>query len=290
MKTSVTAGICVALGVFGCAADPSVDAEAPGVSEAELRSQLGANQALRCDADAGKAKVALLATKGGKVVQLALTPAANLYALSGSTGTLGASRSWKGKGSSLVWGANMKGKWTSGTRSTNVTCTMATAGEAASWRTANALVDYANEIDGLAETVVGEMEGAQPKPYTVFVIETARRSSLALGTVAKQSGGALPGSDDAESLLDENDASFGGMSAAYSLGGGDDYGEWFQGASDGISLSGDVVPALGTGARTGFIAHEKVTALSTLVDGAKPSAVEITTGAWTFFLPDAFPK
>ena len=79
------------------------------------------------------------------------------------------------------------------------------------------------------------------------------------------------------------------MSAAYSLGGGDDYGEWFQGVSDGVSVSGDVTPALGA-AVAGFIAREKVTALSTLVDSAKPSAIEITVGPWTFFLPDSFPK
>jgi hypothetical protein len=57
-----------------------------------------------------------------------------------------------------------------------------------------------------------------------------------------------------------------------------------------VSLSGDVGPALGNGTRAGFIAHEKVTALSTLVTGAKPSAVELTVGDWTFFLPDSFAK
>ena len=39
-----------------------------------------------------------------------------------------------------------------------------------------------------------------------------------------------------------------------------------------------------------ILIHEKVTALSTLVDSAQPSAVEITVGAWTFFLPDAFAR
>jgi hypothetical protein len=293
MKMAAAAGLCaITLGFFGCAAEPSADETGPGISEDELRSKLGANQALSCDADSGNAKLALVPSKGGKVTLLSLTPAADLYALSGSTGSLtGSTRSWswKGSGSSLALGANMKGKWTRGARSTNVTCTMAAAAEAASWRTASALVDYAGEIDGLAETVLEESNDPKPKPYTVFAVETARRSSLALGQIATNSAGALPG-DDGESRLDENDFSYGAMSAAYGLGGGDDYGEWFQGASDGISLSGDVVPALGAGTRSGFIAHQKVTALSTLVNGAKPSAIELTVGAWTFLLPDAFPK
>ena len=80
------------------------------------------------------------------------------------------------------------------------------------------------------------------------------------------------------------------MSAAYSLGGGDDYGEWFQGASDGVSLSADVIPALGPTAAAGFIGREKVAALSTLVTSQSPSAVAITVGPWTFFLPDSFAK
>lgn len=293
MKASAAAGLfAMAFGAFGCAAASSVD-EA-GVSESELRSKLGANEALRCTADSGQAKLALVATTGGKFALLSVTPAADLYALSRSTGALTTSTtswSWKASGSSLTLGANMKGKWQRGAQSTNVTCTTAAAAEAASWRTANALVDYAREIDGLADAILESSEdAAKPKPYTVFVVETARRRSLALGQVANKSAGALPGSDDAQSLLDENDASYGAMSAAYALGGGDDYGEWFQGASDGISLSGDVVPALGAGARGGFIAREKVTALSTLVDSTQPSAVEITVGPWTFFLPDAFAK
>jgi hypothetical protein len=59
-------------------------------------------------------------------------------------------------------------------------------------------------------------------------VETARRGSLALGQVASNSAGALPGADDAQSLLDENDLSYGAMSAAYALGGGDDYGDAFE--------------------------------------------------------------
>lgn len=286
MKMLAAVGFCaVSLGVFGCAAQTSDDVTD---AEGELRTQ---SKSVRCTAQSGE-ELAVVAASGGKSALLSLKPAANLYALSRSSGSLttaNRSWSWTGSGSSLTLASDLSGKWKRGTKSTDVTCKTMPAGEAASWKTANALADYADQIDGLADTVVGEMNHHKPKAYTVFVVETAKRGSLSLGQVARDSAGAVPGTDDAVSLLDENDTSFGGISAAYALGGGDDYGEWFQGASDGISLSSTVLPAL-TGAHGGFIAREKVTALSTLVDSAKPSAVELTVGAWTFFLPDAFPK
>lgn len=37
-------------------------------------------------------------------------------------------------------------------------------------------------------------------------------------------------------------------------------------------------------------AREKVAALASLVARKSPSAVEITVGPWTFFLPDSFAK
>lgn len=291
MKTSAAAGLCaIALGIFGCSADASVDEGA--VSEDELRGS--AKKGLRCSADSGGEQLALVPTTRGKFALLALTPAADLYALSRRTGALTTtttSTSWQSSGSALTLGSNMKGKWKRGAHSTNVTCTAAVTTEAGSWRTAIALADYAGEIDGLADAVLESSERTErPKPYTVFVVETARRGSLALGQIARNSAGALPGSDDAESRLDENDFGHGAMSAAYSTGGGDDYGEWFQAASDGISLSAKVLPALVGGARAGFIAREKVTAIASLVGSAKPSAVEITVGPWTFFLPNAFPE
>jgi hypothetical protein len=237
----------------------------------------------------------LAATKNGKAALLTLTPAADLYALSGLRGTITTSAtgvSWSGSGASLALDADangtLRGQWNEGSASKKVTCTNATAAEAASCASAAALLGYASDIDGLADTVLEDTRNAHPKPYTVFAVETARRGSLSLGTDVADSAGALPG-EDAETTLDDNDWNYGAMSAAYNLGGGDDYGEWFQGISDGISLSGDVVPVLG-GARAGFIAHEKVKALSTLVTGGQPSAVEITVGPWTFFLPDSFAK
>ena len=288
MKMLAFAGTSlIALGIFGCAGTSS---DGSSVSEDDLRARLAPSDALRCDADSGNAKLALVTTTAGKAALVALKPAADLYALTRSSGSLTVSSSkwsWKGSGSSLDLGANLKGTWVRGAQSTKVTCSMVSA-EGASWRTANALVDYAGAIDDLAKTVVGESSGPKPKPYAVFVVETARRSSLALGKVATNSAGALPGGTG-EARLDENDLSYGAMSAAYALGGGDDYAEWFQGASDGISLSGKLVPSIGA-TRAGFIAHEKVAALSTLVDRGQPSAVEITVGAWTFLLPDAFAK
>jgi hypothetical protein len=158
------------------------------------------------------------------------------------------------------------------------------------WWTANALSDYAAEIDGIADQVLEDAEGAKPKPYTVFVVETANRGSLSLGEVVAKSQGSLSATSSDDSTLDDDDFGYGAMSAAYSLGSGDDYGEWFQGISDGVSLIGDVGPALGSNAVAGFIARQKVTALSRLVGSANPSAVEITVGPWTFFLPDTFAK
>ncbi len=290
MKLRVAAVFCVtAMGLMGCSAAAEGDAAS---ADGELKTKAGANETLRCAADSGDAKLALVAAKGGKFALLTLAPAAELYALSGATGTLTTStkgRTWKGGSASLTLGTNLKGKWEDGGKSTDVTC-VAAGDETSSWKTANALVDYASEIDGLADAVLENSEDPKPKAYTVFAVETSRRGDLALGQVATKTSGALPGNDDAQSLLDENDSGYGAMVAAYSLGGGDDYGEWFQGASDGISLSSDVLPALGSGAKAGFVAREKVTALASLVDSAKPSAVEITVGAWTFFLPGAFPK
>lgn len=291
MKLRAAAVFCVtAMGLFGCAADASVDDASS--DDALKKTGASATETLRCSADSSDVKLALVAAKGGKFTLLTLKPAADLYAVTGSTGTLTSSssgRSWKGGGASLSLGKNLKGKWEDGGKSTDVTCSAA-ADETASWKTASALVDYASEIDGLADAVLENSEDPKPKPYAFFVVETNRRSELALGQVATKTSGALPGDDDAQSLLDDDDFGYGPMNAAYSLGGGDDYGEWFQGASDGISLSGDVLPALGGGAKAGFVAREKVTALASLVDSAKPSAVEITVGAWTFFLPDAFAK
>jgi hypothetical protein len=124
----------------------------------------------------------------------------------------------------------------------------------------------------------------------IYMVANSDRDSLSLGTKVNDSQGAIPGSDDADERLDQDDLENGAMSAAYSLGGGDDYGEWFQGVSDGVSLVGDLSPALKNGTRAGFIARSKVTALGSVVDSAKPSAVEITVGPWTYYLPDAFPK
>ena len=290
MKPSILVGMCsIMLGMFACAGQT---VSVPDVTNDGADEELKASQALRCDADSGTAKLALIPKGTGKGTLLSLTPAADVYALGGAAGTVTAKKSgwsFKATGNTLTLDASLKGKWVVGSKSTNMTCTKATADEAGSWRAASALVDYAGEIDGLADTVQEEMSGPKAKAYTVFAVETSRRSALDLGTKPAKSGGALPG-DDGESLLDENDFSYGAMSAAYSLGGGEDYGEWFQGASDGISLAGDVAPALGSGVKAGFIAHEKVKALSTLVDSAAPSAVELTVGAWTFLLPDAFSK
>jgi hypothetical protein len=290
MKALVlTSILSVSFGIVGCAAEPSDDAV--GASDDALTAKLGADTALRCGA-AGGTTIALVAGTGGKVALLSLSRAGDLFAVARSTGTLAASASrwsWKAPNASLDVGADLKGTWTRGAQTTAVACKMAPR-EAAAFRTARALADYADEIDGLAEAVLESSSDPKPTAYTVFAVETSRRASLSLGTIAKKSAGALPGSDDAASLLDENESSYGAMSAAYALGGGDDYGEWFQGASDGISLAGSVLPALGAGARAGFIARENVTALAPLVDSAKPSAVELTVGAWTFLLPDAFPK
>jgi len=293
MKLALSFGICaITLGMFasGCAASESSE-DSPEVSEGELNTRLTAGQALHCETDSGKTKIGLVSSGAGKFALVTLATKGDLYTVSHSSGTLTTSASkwtWKGASSSLKLTSSMKGVFERGSRSTAVTCEMANS-EAAAWRAANAIADYADEIDGLADTVLEESNDPRPKAYTVYAVETSRRSSLALGTVASNSTGALPG-DEGEERLDENEQSYGGMSAAYGLGGGDDYGEWFQGASDGISLAGDLAPALTNGARAGIIAHENVAVLKPLVDSTKPSAVEITVGAWTFLLPDAFPK
>jgi hypothetical protein len=294
MNRFLALGACaIAVGAFGCAAGASADAT--GNADSELRSELGANEALRCAAPSKHVTVALVPTKEGKGALLSLTPSFDVYALSRSIGALNASGTgitWKGSSASLTLTSDMKGTWESGSQSAAVTCEKVEAAEAASWRTANGLADYAGEIDGLADTVLEESKDPKPKPYTVFVVETSRRGSLSLGNTAAQTAGSISdhSSDDNASLLDQNDWSYGAMSAAYGLGGGDDYGEWFQGISDGVSLVGDIGSALGSTAVAGFIAREKVSALSKPVGTQNPSAVEITVGPWTFFLPDSFAK
>jgi hypothetical protein len=243
-------------------------------------------------------KLALVRTANGKVAALSLTPTStnHIYALSRSIGTLTTSSSngmsWKGSKATLTIKKTMKGSYARGTESAavDVTCKKVASTEAASWRTANALEDYASEIDGIASAILEETEEPMPKDYTVFVVETSRRSSLSLGNIAANTAGSMSKSSDPDdSLLDENDFSYGAMSAAYSLGGGDDYGEWFQAVSDGVTLIGNMNTALKSSGLAGFIAREKVTALKPLVGGQSPSALEITVGAWTFFLPDSFP-
>jgi hypothetical protein len=293
MNKLVAAGVCVVAAFLGgCAADATADAT--GSADGELRAQLGENDAIRCTAASKHLTFAVVPTKDGKGSLLSLKPAADLFALSRAAGSVTSSSTgvtWKSSKASLTIGADMKGTWESGSQSANVTCEKAEAAEAASWRAANGLADYADEIDGIADTVVGEdSKASHPKPYMVFAVETSRRGSLALGKVVANSAGKVSSNANEDSQLDENDFSYGAMSAAYSLGGGDDYGEWFQGVSDGVSLVGDLSPTLGANTVAGYIAHEEVSALSSLVDHANPSAVEITVGPWTFFLPDAFAK
>ena len=86
-----------------------------------------------------------------------------------------------------------------------------------------------------------------PKPYDLRGRDPGR-DQLDLGTKVSGSAGALATEDDAEGL-DEQDFSYGGISACYALGGGDDYGEWFQAASDGIYLSADILPPSGIARR-----------------------------------------
>lgn len=292
MKTSVAILSCgFALALVGCSADDA------GTGEAE--DEVRAKTTLRCEA--GAEKLALLPAVGGKSSLVALAPAGNVYALTGRTGTLKATTkgwSWKSNVASLTIGANLKGTFERDGQSTAVTCEAAAA-ETMAWRAAAAVASYAVEIDDLADVILETADAddrpeaddppARPKRYTAFAIETSRRSSLSLGQKAPDSGGALPG-EDAEYLLDENDFSYGGASAASALGGGDDYAEWFQGASDGISLSAKVAPEIVGGPKAGFIARVNATSFASVVDSAKPSVVEITVGAWTFYLPDAFPK
>jgi hypothetical protein len=292
MSKVLAAGACaMAMGAFGCAVDATDATEA---AESELRTRLAANEALRCSVESSDVVVAVVPTRYGKASLVSLEPAGRLYALSSSTGSLSTSNAgltWTGSRAGLALRTSLKGTWRSSGQTYDVTCAKVAGAEAASWRTANALTDYASEIDGIADAVLEESTEPKPKPYAVFAVEAARRGSLPLGKLAADSAGRLSAqTSEDDSLLDENDFGFGAMSAAYSLGGGDDYGEWFQAVSDGVSLISNVTPALGPNAVAGFIARENVAALSTLVDRRSPSAVEITVGSWTFFLPDAFPK
>lgn len=280
----------ISLSIIGCATGSGGE-----TGESDLSAQLGENEVLACEM--GGAKLALVGGKDGKATLARLAPAKDLFALTGATGKLTASGgrlSWKAGASELELDTSLKGTLEGGA----IACKKAAGSEAASWATASGLLTYASEIDGLAQTVTEEMasfddqssnqganhQSAAAPSYVIFAVETARRDALDLGTKASGSAGALPGDDGAE-LLDEDELSYGGMNAAYGLGGGDDYGEWFQAASDGISLSADVVPALGS-TRAGFIAHEKVKALDGLADGS--NAIELTVGAWTFLLPGGF--
>jgi hypothetical protein len=219
-------------------------------------------------------KVAIL--KDGLVT---LTKSGDLYAVGSE------------KASALTLAADKK---TAKFKSAKLTCAPAGADEAA-WAIAGAMASYESDIDGLASQVVDEMNGdgsdgsghvKSPKPYLVFAVETSKRGSLDLGTTANKSTGKLPGGGD---TLSDDDNSYGGLSAAYDLGGGDDYGEWFQGASDSISIGDSITKPLGS-EKAGFVAHEKCKALSGLVGSKDPSAVELTVGSLTFLIPNDFSK
>ena len=265
MKSVILVGFCaISLSIVGCAGEPGSE-DAAG-TESAVVSQLGVNEVMTCGDT-----MALVGEKDGKATLVELKKNHRVYSVTGKTDKLA--------------------KLQSGL---HVTCKKATGAEAAPWQVANGLVTYEGEIDGLASTVTDEMSSAgerssqssAPNPYLVFAIETSKRDSIDLGTKASGSAGKLPGREN-DTLLDENDSSYGGLSAAYALGGGDDYGEWFQGASDGISLQSDVSTALGTN-KAGFIAHEKVKGLADVTDGA--NAIELTVGGWTFLIPDGFSK
>jgi hypothetical protein len=268
MKSLFVVGFCaISLSIVGCAGESG--SEDTGGTESDVVSQLGENEVMTC----GDTQ-ALVGEKAGKATLVTLKKSHRVYALSGKTDKL----------STLQAGLH--------------SCKKVSGADAATWAVANGLVTYEGEIDGLASTVTDEMsslrenedsssnQSSAPNAYVVFAIETSKRDSLDLGTKARNSAGKLPASDD-DSLLDENDYSYGGMSAAYDLGGGEDYGEWFQGASDGISLESDVTSALDTN-KAGFIAHEKVKGLEDVTDGT--NAIELTVGAWTFLIPDGFSK
>jgi hypothetical protein len=267
MKSLFLVGFCaISLSIVGCAAESG--SEDTAGTESDVVSQLGENEVMTC----GDTQ-ALVGEKAGKATLVTLKKSHGVYALTGKTDKLS-------------------------TLQSGLRCKRVTGADAAPWAVANGLVTYEGEIDGLASTVTDEMsssgenndsssnKSSAPNAYVVFAIETAKRDSLDLGTKASNTAGKLPGSDN-DTLLDENDYSYGGMSAAYNLGGGEDYGEWFQGASDGISLQSDVSSALGTN-KGGFIAHEKVKGLKDVTDGT--NAIELTVGAWTFLIPDGFSK
>lgn len=288
MRISIVLGAsALALAMFGCASGASHDGSK---SDDVTTSALGEVGVVTCTPDGGKVQLAVVAGKDGKGSLVTLTPAGAFFALDGASGTLSTANGigWKGAKSSLALGADLKGTWTSGATTTNVACAKASASQGASWQAASGLVAYEGDIDGLAETVLTGGENNAPSvkvpTYTVFALATAQLDASGLPVATKKTTGELPG-EDGESLLDENDWSYGGISAAYGLGGGEDYGEWFQGASDGISLASDLgaTPAK-------FAAHEKVTALSALVDSTAPSAISVTVGDWTFLVPDAFAK
>lgn len=177
-----------------------------------------------------------------------------------------------------------------------LSCAPAAASDEASWVAAGQMADYADSITGLAESIFeeeaeGDDDSAKTSGkdsasgYTVFAIETANVKTLDLGNPVKDSAGSLPGGDSDSDTLYDDDNGEGGLSAAYDLGGGDDWGEYFQGMSDGVSL-GD---SLGDTKAT-FSAFEKTKAFDGLLQSNGVSAVEVTVGQWTFFAPSDYAK
>ena len=311
MKTKAITGVMSAmmLGLFGCAGSAG---DSSGTSESELTAKLQPTESISCSADSGGAKLGLVTTIDGKAAMLALRPVGSLYSLArdytGKLSKSGKSWSWTATNASVTLDASLKGTWNDGKKTTKVTC--AITGDAAAWRAAAGVADYEESVNGLASTIVEEMNGwadqddtddvekvAEPNPYKVFVIETSRRASTDLGKIVADSGGAIPfreyskenNVDDEEALSVAEDE-YGPVGSCYNLGGGDDYGEWFSEASYETSLARIVEPTLRPGERGGFISRTDVKALSGLVEGTSPLAIEFTVGALTFLLPQDFSK
>lgn len=284
MKSVVIAGLCsISLSIFGCASEAGSD---DASTDSDITSQLAENDVAACTATQ-----ALVGEKDGNATLVTMTKAGKLYSVGSTEGgkvTVNAS-TWSfkaGNAAAVDLGA----------------CKKVTGAEASSWAAAKGVATYMNDIDSLASSVTDEMsqvsndarnsnatnQGQQPNAYVVFAIETSKRDTLDLGTKVSGTAGALPSGENNDGI-DSQDWSYGGVSACYGLGGGEDWGEWFQGASDGTSLDGDVTPLLGS-TKGGYIAHEKVKALDGLVDSSSPSAIELTVGGWTFLIPDSFSK
>src|SRR5262249_42780349 len=153
-----------------------------------------------------------------------------------------------------------------GSADLSLTCAKTKAADAAALRVADAILSFAKDYAETAGPVIQE-GGADVASVSLAVVAVKLGAGgdedKLLGTVRAKTNGTLDGGGDADTHTDRfKDDYFDTVEGVlYDLGTGEDWAEWFQGATDGLSLVDPVLAALGKGHHASYAVRDNVGAL-----------------------------